>query len=116
LELENIEAEKQRVAEEREGTKAARSAEIDRLIALQKNCFEERARRLLVEQQVTYGHSQSTNVFSPSLPHLQHTSLLSVVQVTSCSTSSDQHKSAVHYFHRYSTRSSLGSGEFNASH
>ena len=60
------EAEKQRAAKERKATEAARAAEIDRLMALQKDCFEKRSRRLLVEheQQVTSGHSQSTSVFS----------------------------------------------------
>ena len=46
---------------------AARVAEIDRLMTLQKDCLEEWARRLLVEQQVTSALSQSTGVFFPSI-------------------------------------------------
>jgi len=46
---------------------AARAAEIDRLMALQKQCMRERARRLLAEQQVTAAPPQATGTFSPSI-------------------------------------------------
>jgi len=59
--------EKERAAEERKALEAARTAEIERLMALQKECMEERARRLLAEQQVTAASPQATGTFSPSV-------------------------------------------------
>jgi len=46
VEREKIAAEKERAAEERKALEAARTAEIERLLAVQKECMEERARRL----------------------------------------------------------------------
>jgi len=46
LERAKTEAQKQGVAEKRKAAEAARAAEIDRLMTLQKDCFEERAKRL----------------------------------------------------------------------
>jgi len=66
VEREKIAA-KERAAEERKALEAARTAEIERLMALQKECIEERARRLLAEQQVTAASPQATGTCSPSV-------------------------------------------------
>ena len=65
VEREKIAAEKEREAEERKALEAARTAEIERLMALQNECMEQRFRRLLAEQQVTAAFPQATGTFSP---------------------------------------------------
>jgi len=62
-ERQRIAAEKERAAEERKASEAARAAEIERL---QAECKEERARRLQAEQQLT-SVSQATGTFAFSL-------------------------------------------------
>ena len=58
--------EKERAAEERKALEAARAAKIERLLVVQKECMEERARRLLAEHQVK-AVSQATGTCSPSV-------------------------------------------------
>jgi len=67
VEREKIAAEKERAAEERKALESAGTAEIERLMALQKECMEERARRLLAEQQETAASLQATGTFPPSV-------------------------------------------------
>ena len=52
---------------ERKALEAARTADIERLLAVQKECMEQRARRLLAEQQEKAASSQATGTFSPSV-------------------------------------------------
>jgi len=66
VEREKIAAEKERAAEERKALEAAQAAEIEGLLAAQKECMEERARRLLAKQQVQ-ALSQAADTFSPSV-------------------------------------------------
>ena len=66
VEREKIAAEKEQAAEERKALEATRAAEIERLLAVQKECMDERARRLQAEQQLK-AVFQATGTFSPSV-------------------------------------------------
>ena len=70
VEREKIAAEKERAAEERKALEAARASEIERLLAVQKECMEKRARRLLAEQKVKAVTPQATGTLPSVLPPL----------------------------------------------